>query len=214
MKEAYRNSPTPVRSGVEVFMRNRFSCLLAVVIFAGSRLATASTPPAGSAAPAFALPAANGSGVVRLADEVARHSVTVVMFISTRCPISNGYNDRMERLEKDYAARGVRFLGVNSNVNEPATEVVSHSRSHGFSFAVLKDDGSKVADMYGASHTPEIFVVDRSGVLRYHGRIDENAQDAAGVKSPDLRNALEALLAGRPVPAAETKAFGCSIKRP
>jgi peroxiredoxin len=195
-------------------MRFRFPWLPMVVLLALGAAAEASTPPVGSAAPPFALPAADGSGVVRLAEEVARHPATVVMFISTRCPYSNGYNDRMERLDKDYASRGVRFLGVNSNVNEPSSEVVSHARLHGFTFAVLKDDASRVADLYGASHTPEIFVVDRSGVLRYHGRIDENAQDAAGVKSPDLRNALEALLAGRPVPAAETKAFGCSIKRP
>ena len=71
----------------------------------------------------------------------------------------------------------------------------------------------QVADLYGAGHTPEIFVVDKGGVLRYHGRIDENYEDASKVTSPDLKNALDSLLAGKPVQKAETKAFGCTIKR-
>jgi len=138
----------------------------------------------------------------------------VLVFIATRCPYSNGYNGRMERLSADYASRSVAFLGINSNEGEPAAEVVLHARAHGLTFPILKDDGSKVADLYGAQRTPEIFVLDASGTLRYHGRIDENAQDPSAVRSPDLRNAIDALLAGQPVPAAETKAFGCSIKRP
>ena len=188
--------------------------LLVGILLAAAAAAEATTPAVGSAAPGFALPAADGSSVVKLSEETARHPATVVMFISTQCPFSNGYNERMEQLEKDYGPRGVRFLGINSNVNEPSAEVISHARSHGFTFAVLKDDRSRVADLYGALHTPEIFVMDKSGNLRYHGRIDENAQDARGVRSPDLRNALDALLAGRSVPVTETKAFGCSIKRP
>jgi hypothetical protein len=136
------------------------------------------------------------------------------MFIATRCPFSNAYNGRMEKLSADYAGQNVEFLGINSNEGEPAPAVVEHARSHGLTFPILKDPGSKVADLYGAQRTPEIFVLDGSGALRYHGRIDENSQEPAGVKSPDLRNALDALIAGRPVPAPETKAFGCSIKRP
>jgi len=77
----------------------------------------------------------------------------------------------------------------------------------------MKDPGNKVADMYDAKHTPEIFVIDAQGKLVYHGRIDENYEDASKVTSPDLRNALDALLAGQPIAKAETKAFGCSIKR-
>lgn len=77
----------------------------------------------------------------------------------------------------------------------------------------MKDDGNKVADAYRAQKTPEVFVISPKGDLLYHGRIDESQDDPRGVKSPDLRNALEAILAGKPVPAAETKAFGCTIKR-
>ena len=91
--------------------------------------------------------------------------------------------------------------------------MTEHAKKHGFTFPVLKDDGNRVADLYGAQKTPEVFVVDPKGNLLYHGRIDERQDDPKSVKSPDLRNALEAILAGKPVPAAETKAFGCSIKR-
>ena len=77
----------------------------------------------------------------------------------------------------------------------------------------MKDPDNKVADLYDARHTPEIFVVDPEGKLRYHGRIDENYEDASQVTSPDLKNALDAMLGGHAIAKAETKAFGCSIKR-
>jgi len=167
----------------------------------------------GERAPEFVLPVAGGSNRVSLARERASHPATVVMFISTRCPVSNAYDERMEDLAKRYGPKGVGFIGVNSNVNEPAPEIAAHARDHGFTFPVVKDDRSRTADAYGAQHTPEIFVVDRDGVVRYHGRIDENRDDPAAVKSPDLKNALDSLLAGRAVAVPATKAFGCSIKR-
>jgi len=186
------------------------------LVFAAAALASAGTLHAlspGERAPEFSLPVAGGAGPISLAGERADHAATVVMFISTRCPVSNAYDERMEALERSYGPRGVRFIGVNSNVNEPVPEVVAHAKEHRFTFPIVKDDRSRTADAYGAEHTPEIFVVDREGVVRYHGRIDENRDDPAAVRSPDLRNALDALLAGRPVPVASTKAFGCSIKR-
>ena len=97
--------------------------------------------------------------------------------------------------------------------SEPADEVVSHAKQHGLAFPLMKDPENKVADLYDARHTPEIFVVDPQGKLRYHGRIDENYEDPAKVASPDLKNALDAMLVGKAIARAETKAFGCSIKR-
>ena len=137
----------------------------------------------------------------------------VVMFIATKCPYSNAYNDRMRQMAEDYAKKDVLFVGVNSNKTEPAEEVLAHAKEHRFGFPLMKDPGNKVADLYDARHTPEVYVVDPSGKLRYHGRIDENYENPEKVTSPDLKNALEALLAGQAVAKAETKAFGCSIKR-
>ena len=189
------------------------AALLVFALALPARALFALTP--GDRAPAFTLPVAGGGGggEISLDRERTGHAATVVMFIATRCPVSNAYNERMEDLQKTYAARGVRFIGVNSNVNEPPAEIADHARRHGFTFPVVKDAGSRIADAYGAQHTPEIFVVDRDGVVRYHGRIDENRDDPAAVRSPDLRNALDALLAGRAIPVPATKAFGCSIKR-
>jgi peroxiredoxin len=189
----------------------RLAVLGAVVAaaFAGR----ASALNVGEKAPAFTLAVAGESRSLSLPQEVSGNALTVVMFISTRCPVSNAYDVRMEDLEKAFGSRRVRFIGVNSNVNEPPAEIAAHARQHGFTFPVVKDEGSRTADAYGAQHTPEIFVIDSEGIVRYHGRIDENMDDAASVRSPDLRNALDALLAGRPAPVASTKAFGCSIKR-
>lgn len=168
-------------------------------------------PAIGSPAPAFDLKTLDGKPF-SLADAEKNNSYVVLMFIATQCPYSNAYNDRMRDMAAAYAKKGVLFVGINSNKTESIEETAAHARQHGFAFPVLKDPGNKVADLYGASHTPEIYVVGKDGKLLYHGRIDDST-DTAKVTSHDLSNALDALLAGQPVARAETKAFGCSIKR-
>ncbi len=175
--------------------------------------ARAASLKVGAPAPDFTLPAASDGKAVALKDLLAKSKAVAVVFVATQCPVSNAYNARMAALGKEYAAKGIPLVGINSNKTEPAAEVKAHAEKHGFTFPVLKDDRNKIADAYGATRTPEVFVLDPKGNLLYHGRIDENQDDPKGVKSPDLRNALDAILSGRPVPAAETKAFGCSIKR-
>lgn len=137
---------------------------------------------------------------------------TVVMFVSKQCPISNGYNERMVNLAKTYSARGVRFVGINSNKAETPEEIAAHAKEHGFPFPVLKDSGNVLADRFDAQVTPEAYVIDSKGVLRYHGRID-NSLKQAEVKTRDLQAALDSVLAGRSVADKKTTAFGCSIKR-
>ena len=99
---------------------------------------------------------------------------TVVMFISTRCPISNAYNERMTTLAKKYSALGVSFVGIDSDQNEPKAEVASFTKDKGFPFPVLVDPGNKVSDAYSAHVTPETYVINSKGVLVYHGRIDND----------------------------------------
>ena len=118
----------------------------------------------------------------------------------------------MTALARKYAAQGVAFVGIDANQTEPKAEIADFTKRQGFPFPVLVDAGSKVADTYNARVTPETYVVDSKGVLVYHGRID-NDMDPAGVKTHDLAAALDAVLAGKPVARATTKAFGCSIKR-
>ncbi len=138
--------------------------------------------------------------------------ITVVTFVATKCPISNDYNERMNAVYKEYAAKGVNFIFVNSNSSEPAAEVADHAQKAGFAFPVYKDPENAVADRFGAQVTPESYVIDAEGVIRYHGYIDDS-RNPDRIQKQGLRMALDAVMAGRQVEPAETKAFGCTIKR-
>ena len=184
--------------------------LAGALTLSGALLAGA--PQVGAPAPQFTLTTLDGKAF-SLAEAARSHKAVVVMFIATKCPYSNAYNERMRDLAAAYEKQGVLLAGINSNKTEPAEEVTAHAKKHGLVFPIMKDPDNKVADLYDARHTPEIFVVDPEGKLRYHGRIDENSDDASKVTSPDLKNALDAMLGGRAIAKAETKAFGCSIKR-
>ena len=153
------------------------------------------------------------SGKARALSDYKAKKAVVVMFIATRCPVSNAYNERMAKLDADYRDKGVQFIGINANKQEPAEEVAKHAGEHGFRFPVLKDPGNAVADRFGASVTPEVYVLDGKGILRYHGCIDDDQYQKKEQRSEDLRAALNALLSGKPVPVGRTKAFGCTIKR-
>ncbi len=137
---------------------------------------------------------------------------TVLIFVSTQCPVSNAYNERMEKLAQDYKARGVNVVGINSNTTESADDVKAHADQNNLTFTILKDHGNKVADQVGATNTPEVFFLDSSSKLVYRGRID-NSRNGQSVSANDLRDAIEATLAGKPVANAFVRAFGCSIKR-
>jgi peroxiredoxin len=136
----------------------------------------------------------------------------VLIFISTRCPYSNAYNERMAKLFDDYNKKKVAVIGINANHTESTDDVRKHAAENKFAFPVLKDEGNVVADAYGAQFTPEIFVLDADLTLRYHGRID-NSHKIKEVETHDLRNVLDAMLAGKEIAKKETKAFGCTIKR-
>ena len=137
---------------------------------------------------------------------------TVIIFISAQCPMVRAYNERIAKLAVDYRAKGVNVVGINSNVTESADDIKRHAAENNFSFVVLRDKSNKVADMLGAERTPEVFLLDASNKLVYHGRID-NHKDVTLVQSNDLRDAIEETLAGKPVTKAEAAAFGCTIKR-
>ena len=190
-----------------------FRALLVLALFCAAASAlVAETPAIGAAAPDFQLTTLDGKSF-SLSSEAKSHKAVVLIFISTQCPYSNAYNDRMRDMASAYGAKGVLFAGINSNKTEDAAVVLSHAKEHGHTFPIMKDPSNKVADAYDARHTPTVYVVDSGGKVRYEGRIDENYEDPKGVTSPDLVNALDSLLAGKPIAKTVTKAFGCSIKR-
>jgi peroxiredoxin len=158
----------------------------------------------------FTLPDYNG--IKHTLTDFSKAKAVVLMFIATQCPVSNGYNTRMVSLYNDYKEKNIVFLGINSNKQESVEEVKQHAKDHGFEFTILKDDKNVVADKFGASVTPEIFVLNPSLEILYHGRIDDSRREA-DVTSHDLRNALDEVLTGKPVSVPVTKAFGCTIKK-
>ena len=136
----------------------------------------------------------------------------VIIFIATRCPVSNAYNTRMEKLFEDYKDKNIAFMGINANKTEDIEEIKEHAKEKNLTFTILKDEGNVIADMFEAYHTPEAYVLNGDFDVLYHGRID-NSQRKSDVTSRDLRGALDEILAGKKVSNPETKAFGCSIKR-
>lgn len=184
---------------------------LGLVTNARSFAAEIPAPPViGSTISDFTLPDAGGASHTLASLEGKKG--TVLIFIATQCPVSNAYNERMEKLAQDYKAKGINVIGINSNNSESAGDVKDHAAKNNLTFAILKDDGNKLADTLGATRTPEAYFIDAHNTLLYHGRID-NSRDTSQVVSSELRDALDATLAGKPVSKATANAFGCTIKR-
>jgi peroxiredoxin len=168
-------------------------------------------PPAiGATIEDFTLPDADGKQ--QSLNSLKGKNGSVLIFVATKCPVSNAYNQRMEKLAQDYKERGINVIGINSNAAESAAAVKAHASQNNLNFTILKDPANKVADRLGATVTPEAYFLDANNKLIYRGRID-NAKDAAQVNSSELRDAIEATLAGKPVAKTTANAFGCTIKR-
>jgi peroxiredoxin len=185
---------------------------IALVLNARTIVADIPAPPViGSTIDDFTLPDTSGAAHT-LASLKGKNGV-VLIFIAVQCPVSNGYNERMEKLAQDYKACGINVVGINANSTESASDVKDHAAKNNLTFPILKDNGDKIADVLGATRTPEAYFLDANSKLLYHGRID-NSLDITQVNSNELRDALDATLAGKPVPKTTANAFGCSIKRP
>lgn len=204
---------------LEETMRLRLLSIFAILAFTAGAAAAPqnfgssdvpAAPPIGSKMPALRLVTLAGESTGL--SSYANKNGVLVIFVSVQCPVSNAYNERMEALAQEWRSRGFGVVGINSNRTEPPDAVSSHAREHNLTFPILKDNNNVLADALGASFTPETYVFDASGTLRYHGRIDDS-KDPSGISKRDLRDALEAIADGKPVPVAETKAFGCTIKR-
>ncbi|HVN79280.1 MAG TPA: thioredoxin family protein [Terriglobia bacterium] len=141
---------------------------------------------------------------------------TVVIFIATRCPYSNAFTHVMAELSREYEEKGVRFIGINANKTEPSPEVQQHASKNGLSFLVLKDDTDGVANRLGAQVTPEVFLLDSTMTVKYHGAVGNSRNPTTKpeeANGDELKAALDAVLNGKPVSVTTTKAFGCTIKR-
>jgi peroxiredoxin len=139
--------------------------------------------------------------------------IVVLEFWSFKCPVSLAYNERIAALQSKYGSRGVVVLAVASNKNESPAEIARNAANLNLPFPVLLDSDGLIAARLRATHTPSLFIVDREGILRYRGAIDNNRRPGEAGRKAFAEQALDALVADRPVPQSQTKEFGCRIRR-
>lgn len=196
-------------------MMKKFTFMLTAV-FALAVAASAQGIAVGEKIENFSLP--NTEGIVKSFSDMKGKNGAVIMFVSSQCPVVKDYNERMNQIAADYGAKGIAFIGVNSNVGEidqttgrPVDWVAKHI-SATYQFPVLMDKGNVFADRVGATVTPEAYFVDAEGKLLYHGAID-NDKKALNITDTYLRTAFDSALAGKPIAKTRAAAFGCSVKR-
>lgn len=148
-----------------------------------------------------------GGQSLSLKSALEGHQAVVVLFLSTVCPYARYFASHLRELDERYGPRGVLFVGVNPNRWESKDELAEYARQSGYTFPMIKDDSGAIAALLGASATPEAFLVDSEGKLRYRGWV-KSRQEA-----PDLQRAIDDVLKGRPVRRPQTKAFGCAVDR-
>lgn len=164
----------------------------------------------GDPAPAFSLPGTDGGS--RSTSEFEGKPLTVV-FSCVHCPYVVAWEDRLNDVAREYDGRA-GMLVVNSNagyLGDSLEDMEARAQAKSFSFPFLFDETQEVAESYGASRTPEVFVFDADHRLAYHGTPDSDHQDPSGAE-PYLRDALEAVLAGREPEVREVPPMGCTIK--
>lgn len=143
--------------------------------------------------------------------------VIVVIFSCNHCPYVQAWEERMVQIQSDYRDRQVQLIAISANdaqryPGDSFDSMKARAEARGFNFPYLYDESQEVARHYGAERTPEVFVFDRAGILRYHGAIDDNYDQPDAVKQPYLRQALDAVLAGREPSMTDTAPVGCTIK--
>jgi peroxiredoxin len=149
--------------------------------------------------------------------DVTGKAGTLVVFTCNHCPFAKAWEERIVELGNTYAAKGIGVVLVNAN--DPTThpddgfeQMQARAKSRGMKVPYVVDETSGVARAFGASVTPEAFLFDKSGKLAYHGTIDDNRQEPDKVKARYLKDALDAVVAGKKPAVPETKGLGCGIK--
>ena len=173
------------------------------------------TLDSGMPGPEFRLPGVDGHqhGL----DDYADQKVVVLSFTCNHCPVAKATEDRLNALQNDYAGRGVALIAISSNetVNHPTDDLphmIALAKAKGYQFPYLFDETQEVAKAYGAQRTPHFFVLGPDRRVAYTGAIDDSPNDASQAERHYVRDALEALLAGRPISKAKTDPVGCNVK--
>jgi thiol-disulfide isomerase/thioredoxin len=201
--------------------------VVALLLFAPFAVCDEGGPPTlaiGSSAPDFCLPGIDGH--THCLKDFASSKVLVIAFTCNHCPTAQLYESRIKQLAADYRERGVALVAIEPNnpnavrldemgytdVGDSFEEMKTRAAYRHFNFQYLYDgETQKISRAYGPTATPHLFIFDNERKLRYEGRVDNNPREPL-VTVKDARNAIDALLANRPVPVAKTPSVGCSTK--
>jgi peroxiredoxin len=156
------------------------------------------------------------AGQYRSLSEFRDKKALVIVFIGTQCPIANSYTPTLVEMHNRYAKKGVQFLAINANDQDSFEDVCKHARERKIPFPVLKDSEHKGANALGAQRTPEAFLLDSDRVIRYRGHIDNQYGYTYRRSAPtrtELKDAIEELLAKKPILISQTEVQGCKIGR-
>ena len=140
-------------------------------------------------------------------------NLSILFFADLTCPCVQAYNGRMKDLQQEYAAQGVQVAYIFPDARDSEKDIRALAKNEKYPWRNVRDADQKLMNLFNVQCTTEVFLVDRDGVLRYHGRVDDSTFEPGKAKSPDLENAVNALLKNEPVKVAETQAYACTIPR-
>ncbi|MBV9281362.1 MAG: thioredoxin family protein [Chloroflexi bacterium] len=169
----------------------------------------------GDHAPAFDLPATDGQ--TYSLQSFRDSPFLTVIFLANHCPYVSAWEDRIVAIAREFGARGTAFVGISSNdaaqVPQDGPEGMKRRvEEKGYPFPYLFDEDQAVAQAFGATRTPEVYVFDQDRLLVYHGAVDSDFEESSGMENY-LRDALNALRSGQRILLPETPVVGCTIKR-
>ncbi len=172
--------------------------------------------PINNYAPDFELPGVDDA-VHHLARYLENYKAVAVIFMANQCPEVIQYLDRLKQLQQDYQPQGITLVGINPNdvISSPEDnfeQMKAFAQTHQLNFPYLRDVTQDVAQSFGATNTPEAFLLDQQGILRYRGQIDDAPATPEAVTAAYLRTAITQLLAGKPITPTQTDSQGKPIR--
>ena len=191
-------------------MLRKNALTLAVALLAITVASARADVKIGDKAPGFAsLPTVDGKKVSL--DDYKDAKAVVLVFTCNACPVAVAYEDRFVEFTKKYADKGVKFVAINSSPSEDLEKMKQRAEEKGFNYAYAYSEEGTCAEEFGAKVTPHIFVLDKDRKVVYKGAFDDNQNDSK-VEKHYVADAVDAVLAGKSVPVAETKAVGCGLR--
>lgn len=191
-------------------MMRKFALASAVAFAAGFAGVASAEVAIGQKAPAID-GVQNASGAETSLKQLQGKKATVIAFTCNHCPVAVAYEDRFIEFAKAYKDKGVEFVAINANDGETVEQIKERAEEKDLPYAYVLDADSSSAKEYGATRTPELFVLDGQGNVVYHGAFDSN-MDKSQATDQYVVAAVEAVLAGKKPAVDETKAVGCGIK--